>query len=97
MANNWTGITTVEQVLEVANTNTNGWFWVSMLWLIFVVLLVSLSAFGFEAAILSASFAALIVGLFLAYMGLVGWYWVAMFVALILVIFLIIGYKNKGQ
>ena len=60
-----------------------------MLFMITAVLLISMLPFGFEAALLAAAFAGLMVGIPLAYLGLVGWTWVVMFVGII--VFMILG------
>ncbi len=95
MATNWSNVTNPETFLQIANTNTGGWFWVSMLFMIATVLLISLLPFGFEAALLAAAFAGLMLGLPLAYMGLVGWSWVVMYAGVIVGMILWIMYTQK--
>lgn len=83
---NWSNITNIEQVLAVANTNSGSWFWTATLYMIYVILLVSTLNFGFEVALLSASFACFMLGILLTYMGLVSWVWTAFFMGVIIVV-----------
>lgn len=82
---NWTNITNIEQIMGIANTNTNSWFWTATLYMVYIILLVSTLNFGFEVALLSASFACFILGILLVYLGLVNWTWVAFFMGVIIV------------
>jgi len=95
MVTNWTNVTTPEQFLQIANNNTGGWFWVSMLTMLTIVLLISMLPFGFEAAVLGAAFAGLMVGILLVYLELVGWTWVAMYAGIIVFMFLWIMYSRR--
>lgn len=85
---NWTNVTNWTGILQVANTNSDGWFWVLILYGVFFVALLLMSAWGFEVALLTASFIGFVFGMFLAYIGLVGWAWVLVFVGLILIMIL---------
>ena len=96
MATNWTNVTNPESFLQVANSNTGGWFWVSMLFMITSVLLISMLPMGFEAAILASAFAGFLLGMLLAYMGLVAWSWVAMYAGVIVITILWIMYEQNG-
>ena len=95
MAVNWTNVTTWTDVLATANTNTGSWFWTLIMYSIFIVGLLIFSSWGFETALLSASFVALILGLFLVYAGLVAWTWTLTFVGIILFMFLYISWSSK--
>jgi len=81
---NWTNITDMQGILGVANTTTGSWFWTATLYMIYVILLVGTLSFGFEVAILSASFACFVLGVLLTYMGLVSWTWTAFFMGAII-------------
>lgn len=85
MAINWTDITTWTGILQTANTNTSGWFWTLILYGIFFIALLLMSGWGFEVALLVASFIGFVLGMILAYMGLVAWTWVLVFVGVILI------------
>jgi len=95
MATNWSNVTSPETFLQVANDNTGGWFWVSILAMITIVSLISMLPFGFEAAVLGSAFAGLMLGMLLAYMGLVGWTWVVMYVGIIVAMILWIMYSRR--
>ena len=84
MAINWTSITTPADLLSAPNTNTSGGFWVTTLYLFWVVLLIVFSGFGFEASILVSSFLALVVSIFLLYMGLIQIGFMLFFVGILL-------------
>lgn len=95
MAVNWTNVTTWTDVLATANTNSGSWFWTLIMYAVFIVALLLFSAYGFEVALLTASFIGLILGLFLVYAGLVAWTWTLTFVGLILFMFLYIAWSSK--
>ena len=95
MAVNWSNVTTWTEVLQTANTNSGSWFWTLILYGIWIVVLLLFSTWGFEVAMLGASFLALILGLFLVYAGLVAWTWLLTFVGLILIMFLYIVWSKK--
>lgn len=95
MGTNWTNITDAGSFIAIPNANTGGWFWTAMLWMIYAILMISMLPFGFEAAILGSSFACLMIGILLAYMGLAGWTWVVMFAGIIVGTFLWIMYNQK--
>lgn len=97
MAVNWTNVTTWTGVLQTANTNSGSWFWTLIMYGLFIVALLLFSAYGFEVAILGASFIGLIFGLFLVYGDLVSWEWLLTFVGLILIEFLYIAWTSKKQ
>lgn len=85
MAINWTNVTTWTGALATANTNTGGWFWVLINFGVFFLALLIISLWGFEVALLASSFIGLILGILLAYIGLIAWGWVLVFVGLILI------------
>lgn len=96
VAINWTNITSFAQIPQAANTTTGGYFWVGTLYMIWIILLILFAYFGFEVALLTSSFLALILGLLLVYTDLIAWQWCLTFVGLILGMFLyIIWSSNK--
>ena len=97
MANsvNWTNVTDPATFLQVANDTTGGWFWVSMLGMISIVLLISMLPFGFEVALFASAFAGLMLGIIMSYMGLVGWTWVAMYAGIIVIMILWTMYGRR--
>jgi len=96
MATNWSTVIDPATFLQVANDSTGGWFWVSMLFMIVAVLLISLLPFGFEAAVLAAAFAGFMLGILLAYLGLAGWTWVVMYAGVIVAMILWIMYSQRS-
>ena len=95
MAVNWTNVTGWTQILATANTNSGSWFWTVVMFGLFIVGLLLFSAWGFEIAILGASFTALVFGLFLVYSDLVAWTWLLTFIGLILIEFLYIAWSSR--
>lgn len=97
MATNWTGINDMNGLLGAANTNSGGWFWLGMLFMAYVVMIVSMLGFGLETAVLASSFAALIIGLILVSLGLVAWTYVAGFIGVIVLLIFWITYTRPKQ
>jgi len=94
-AANWTNVSDFGGMLSIANDNTGGYFWVSMVAMIFIVSFFSMIGFGFEVALMSSAFAGLIIGILFAYMDLVAWSWVVMFAGLLILSFLWTMYNQK--
>jgi hypothetical protein len=94
-AQNWTNVSDFGGMLAIANDNTGGYFWASMMFMIFIVSFFSMIGFGFEVALLSSAFAGLIIGILLAYMDLVAWSWVVMFAGITILSFIWIMYNQK--
>ena len=95
---NWSNITDFGQIPAAANTASNGSFWVGMLYMIWIILIFLMIGYGFEVAIVVSSFVGLILGLLLAYTGLIAWTWVLTFVGILVFSFLyIIWSTNKGK
>lgn len=94
---NWSNITDFDQIPSAANTASNGSFWVGMLYMIWIILILVLISFGFEVAILAASFVALIIAFLLVYAGLIAWYWAVTFVGILLTMFLYIIWSGNRR
>lgn len=82
MATNWTAINTFEDMLVEANRNAP--FWLVILMMIWVTMVITFLPIGTSVALLGGSFLALVIGIFLVYMGLVGWKWLLMIVGVII-------------
>ena len=95
MTINWTNVTNPEYLLTVPNENTGGAFWISIPFMIWVILLISFARFGFEIAFLGASFISLIATLFLVFMNLVAWTWTLFFLGCIVFMFLYIVWSSN--
>lgn len=94
---NWTNVTNWNDVLALPNTTTEGWFWSAIVYMLFIVATLIFSSFGFEIGILSGVFLGLVTSLFLAYMDLVTWGTVQVFIALFVIIGLYLMWKLKGE
>lgn len=94
---NWSNFTDFTQLPQKANEASSSSFWPGMLMMIWVVLFLLLIGFGFEVALMVASFIALIAAILLAYAGLVAWYYIAMFAAIIVFEFIYVMYMNPKQ
>lgn len=99
MSVNWSSITTIGQILAVPNTNTGGWFWLAMLFLIFFVVLIILlmKEAGTEVSLLASGFVGLVGAIFLVYMDLLAWQWALFFVGLLTMLFLYIVWSSKSD
>jgi len=94
---NWSNVTTWQGVLQGANTNTEGYFWMLILWGVWIIALIITSVFGLEVALLTASFIALIFGLFLVYASLMAWGWLLSFIGIILIVILYISWSSNKR
>lgn len=93
---NWSNVTDLSTLPSLANTGTEGSFWVVILYMIWIILMLAIMVYGFEVSMLVSSFIALILGLLLVYAGLIAWTWILPFLAIIILLFLYITWnKNK--
>lgn len=92
---NWSNVTGLEQLPSLANTSTDGTFWVAVLYMVWVILLLLNLSWGFEVSLLVSSFIAMVIGFFLVYTDLVAWAWLTPLVAIILFAFLYIIWSSK--
>jgi len=96
MTNHFENATNLKDLLAIPNATTGGFFWVGMLFMMWGIIVMAMLAFGFEVAMLTASFVMLIAGLFLVYLGLVSWTWLMTFLGIILfMIFYMVWQKNR--
>jgi hypothetical protein len=91
---NWTNFTDFGDLPSLANTASNGIFWSGMLYMLWIIILLILIAYGFEVALMVSSFIALIIGLLLVYSDLIAWYHCITFVGIILFVVL---YNSWGR
>lgn len=91
---NWSNVTGIEQFPAQANVAYSG-FWSTMMFMVWIILILILIEYGFEIAILAASFVMLIIGLILVYAGLVAWQYLMVFVAVIILMFLYITWSTR--
>jgi len=97
MVNNWSAVTDWGGMLQVANTNTAGYFWLMILWAVWIVTLMLTSIFGLYPALMIASFIGIIFGMFLVYAELVAWPWVLTFLATIIISILMISWMSNKR
>ena len=95
MAINWTNVTDAGSFANIPNQTTNGYFWVSMLWMIYIILLISMLPMGFTAAILGSAFSCLMIGIVMVYLGIANWVHVVMFAGILVAMFIWIMYDQR--
>lgn len=95
MSINWTNVTDMSQLPATANEATGGHFWLGMLYMLWIVTVLLTANLGFETAILTASFIALILGTFMLYIGLVSFQYVLVFLGVILFTFMYIIWGSR--
>lgn len=96
IAVNWSNMTDLSQIPAQANVVTGGFFWMTILYMLFVILLLIIMAYGFEVSLITSSFLCLVIGLLMVFAGLLAWIWVLPFIAAIIFYFLYTTYiKNK--
>ena len=93
---NWSGVDTPGEFLAMPNTSTGGYFWAGMDLLVFLVLFISLSSgYGWIAGLLASAFVGFLMTLFLVYLGLVSFWILGGFIALLLFMFIYIIWSSK--
>ena len=97
MVVNWTNVTQPQHLLALPNVNTGGNFWLGMLFMMWFILIAMFVSYGIEIAILGASFIALIIGILLAYMGLMAWTYCLIFAGVIIFTMLYIMWAKKSD
>jgi hypothetical protein len=93
---NLSNINNFTDILNYANSTANDYLFTAITFLVFIVITISLSGnFGWEAGILVSAFIGLILSILFLYMGLVAWYIVGFFIAVILITIILIILGNK--
>jgi len=93
---NWSGVDTPSEFLAMPNASTSGYFWAGMDLMVFLIIFITLSSgFGWEVGLLSAGFVGLLMSIFLAYLNLVSFWVVGIFVGLLLLMFVYIIWSSK--
>lgn len=90
---NWTNVSTFEDMIVAANQYSP--FWSMMLFMVWSVLVITFIPFGIQVALIGGSFLAGIIGLFLAYMGVVSWKWVLSLFAITIFILIVETFREK--
>lgn len=94
---NWSNITDFGQLPAQANTATNGAFWPGMYFMIFVILVMVLISFGVEISLIASSFIMIVIGLLMAYAGILPWTYVVIMVCLLLFMFMYVGWSGSRR
>jgi len=95
MSVNWTSITEPSDLLAIPNTNTSGFFWLGVCFMIWFVLLATFVPLaGFEMAILVSSFVCLGFSMLLSFAGLIAWQWCLFFFAFIFLMIIYMVYSR---
>jgi hypothetical protein len=95
---NWSNITDFGQIPAAANDASGGSFWVSMLYMMWLIMILVLISYGFEVAIVTASFVFLIVSIIMVYANLLAWEFTLTFAGVLLFMFLYIIWSSpKGK
>ena len=81
---NMSTVTSPTDLLTVTNNNGGGYVGFAIDVLIFFVLFLSMINFGLETSLLASAFIALIIAILIAYLGLMSWTLVGIWVGLIL-------------
>jgi len=92
---NWTNVTDFGQLPSEANNVSGGSFWVSMFFMLWIIMMLLLINWGFEVAILVSSFVFLVIGLLLAYTNLIAWQWVLVQVGVLVCMFFYIIWSSR--
>ena len=98
VAINWSNVSTVNDFLATANTNTGNSFWATMLYTFAIILFLALINFGTEVAVLVSLFIGLIVAIILLNLELIGFLHVGIFIGCLLgaIVFFLFS-SNKNQ
>lgn len=96
VTNYFQNMTDISSMMQIPNSQTGGWFWLAMHFMLFIIATITMSATGsITIALLSAGFLALISGLFAVYLGLFAWKWLLFYVGLLLVLLFYNAWNNK--
>jgi hypothetical protein len=88
--------TTFKEILQIPNYTTEGMAWFGLLFMVHIIIVMSMLLFGVESALLASAFISLIAGMFLVYLDLIGWQWLMIFFAEILLMIIYKTYKSKA-
>ena len=92
---NWSEITVAQDILQVANANSGGFFWTGILYMVTIILMVIFIPFGFEAALLTSGFIGMTIGIILLYSNLISWQWFLPLPGMILFTILYIVWSSR--
>lgn len=96
MVYNMTNVTSIGDFLVKANEVTP--FWLGINFMIWIILTITFLSFGgFEVALLGSSFISFVIGMLLAYAGLMTWKWTMFWLGMIILVILYIAYNRKDS
>jgi hypothetical protein len=94
----WDNVTSFSQFMNNANASGGNYVFTMITYLVFFVLLITLTAsFGWESALLSSAFIGLILGLLFSYAGLANWVYSVSFFVGIIVLMIIYSVFNRND
>lgn len=92
---NWSNVTDFGQIPQEANNASGGSFWVGVFFMLWVILILLFIGFGFEVAMVVASFLMIVIGLLLVYADLLALQHLLTVVGVLLFMFLYIIWSSK--
>ena len=93
---NWTGVDTPEEFLAMPNESTGGYFWAGIDLMVFLIIFITLSMqFGWEAGLLAGAFVGILMSIFLVYLGLLSFWILGGFIAVIILMFIYVIWSNR--
>jgi len=95
ITNSFENVTSLKGLLGVANTNTGGFAWTGLMFMMQIIIFFALLPFGFIPSILASAFIGLIAGLFLVYLELMDWSWLMVFLGQILFTIMYITWQER--
>lgn len=93
---NFSNMSSFTEILAGSNVGVSGWFWTVMVYMIYIILIVSMLSSTLETSIIVSSVIMLFLSLILAYAGLVAWWVVGTFFGVIIT-FYILHYWISGD
>jgi len=95
---NWSAVNNILEIPKAVNDSTNSGFAIGVFYMIFIVLVLLLTAFGFEVAIIVSAFIMFIVAIPMVYLGLIPMsHMITMVSVMIFMFFYIVWSSKKSQ
>lgn len=95
---NWSAITSTADVLNIANNNTSGMFWAGMNFMLFAIMLITLTGvFGWEAGLLTSAFVGLMISLTFVYLGIESFWVTGGFVGIIIAMIAYLMWNSRAE
>jgi hypothetical protein len=92
---NWTNISDFSGIMQVPNTAVGGFFYSTILFIIFIILVMLFISTGLETALLVSASIILLPSVFLAYANLVDWWVTGSFIGVIIFIVMYMYWGSK--